>query len=170
MAYTTLPTQSAGQTASAAGWANVVKANFDAMAEHLIARTPADVSRTSTTLANDATLFTPSIPANEVWQFRFVLNFNTSTNDPKIAITFPSGDFSGMMTGVTVNWTLSGSGTTTITQIPDLNNIDPGYLCLITGVFKNAATPGAVTLQWASGGGVAVILNAHSTLWGVKLA
>ena len=170
MAWTAPRTWTDGEFVTAAIMNPHIRDNQLAIAEHLIARTPSDVSRTSTTLANDATLFTPSIPANEVWQFRFVLNFNTSTNDPKIAITFPSGDFSGMMTGVTVNWTLSGSGTTTITQIPDLNNIDPGYLCLITGVFKNAATPGAVTLQWASGGGVAVILNAHSTLWGVKLA
>jgi hypothetical protein len=154
---------------NAAIWNADLVANMNGLL-HLIARTPSDVSRTSTTLANDATLFTPSIPANEVWQFQFVTLFNTSSNDPKVAVTFPSGDFTGTMSTVTINASLVGSGTTTNTLTPDLNNNDPGYPSIITAVFENGGTPGPVTFQWASSAGVAVILNNHSTLWGVRLA
>lgn len=171
MAYTTLPTQSAGQTASAAGWANVVKANFDAMGPHLIARTLSDVARTSTTLTDDSTLLTPSIAANEVWQLQLIVLFQTSTNDPLIRFTFPStGEFTGTYSTVTINGWIGGSTTQTNGPSADVNNNAPGYPLVINAIFKNAGTPGPVTFQWASSAGVSVTRKANSTLWGVKLA
>lgn len=101
MAYTTLATQSAGQTASAAGWANVVKANFEATM-HLLARKSADqIVNNSTTLVNDTHLVFP-VAASEVWMFNTWLMFDGSaTPDIKFHWTVPSS--------ATMKWAPIGS-------------------------------------------------------------
>lgn len=170
MAYTTLATQSAGQTASAAGWANVVKANFDAMGPHLLVRkTSTEGPITSTTLQNDDVLVTPSIGANEVWLLYWRLLIFSASGTFKFALVYPSGTMTGAINTVTGDRIFAGpSGTSN--NITDSNNASDGMTHILNTLFVNGATPGTVQLQWASLAGSNTSMNANSTLWGVKLA
>jgi len=171
MAYTTLPTQSAGQTASAAGWANVVKANFDAMGPHLIARKTSDETDSTGTLQNDDILFTPSIPANEVWELEWnLICVSASSGNFQMAATFPSGTFSGTVYTLSTNSMMSGTSSPTSTMSGDINTSAAGQIIKVSGKLVNAGTPGAVTLQWCRQTSGSFTVKAQSTLWGVKLA
>jgi hypothetical protein len=177
MAYTTLPTQSAGQTASAAGWANVVKANFDSMGPHLLAHKTVDESLTSnTTLQDDDALVQTGVGANAVWRLHWALMWDAGTaGDIKIGFTFPSGriDFGAVGVDETGTPTFRRWNTST-SPAAALGLYGPAGVINydIFGVFANGATPGDLHLQWAqvATSGTATIMKAHSTLWGVQLA
>jgi hypothetical protein len=181
MAYTTLPTQSAGQTASAAGWANVVKANFDAMGPHLINRKTADQSVTSSTTLVDATTMTLPVGASEVWQFEFDVIYSAgNTGDIKFAFTFPAAG----RIDATVVWVDDGgstvlprnwSGTTTPTSSVNLSGFGGAGtrpFLPIQGIFTNSVTAGNLQLQFAQvvSDATSAVVYANSTVWGVKLA
>ena len=178
MAYTTLPTQSAGQTASAAGWANLVKANEESMM-HLIVRKPSDEPVTSSTvLQNDDHLLLP-VAANEIWHFRFVIVYDGATaGDIKIAFTFPTGGdlrLSSVLIGTADTFTF-GLWSSTTSPSPAYSSSAQGtgiYMTLpLEGVFVNGANAGNLQLQWAqnASSGTATTVKANSTLWGMKLA
>jgi hypothetical protein len=148
-----------------------IRDNQLAEGPHLIARKTADESDAVGTLQNDDHLFTPSIPANEVWRLDWHLWFlNTADSALKLAVTFPSGTFAGSVYNNTGILFLSGTPTVTNTQTAALNTSASGMLCVVTGLFTNGGTPGAVTLQWARVTSGTVTIKANSSLWGVKLA
>ena len=175
MAYTVLPTQSAGQTASAAGWANLVKANFEAMGPHLIARKTSNENVTTTTLQSDDHLLF-AVAANEVWQIELHLLVTLGAGGMKLSWSFPaSGTMRGSLYGTdaagtdhehqNVNLTVSDGSTVTTT----VNSSGRHYL--FKGVYANAGTSGTVTLRNAlnTASGTSTI-ETNSTLWGAKLA
>lgn len=171
MAYTPLTTQVAGGTASAAGWANVVKANFEAMGPHLLVRKTSDETDSVGTLQNDDQLFTPSIAANEVWLLEWWLwCISTSSGTASFAATFPSGTFAGTASGVTENNMMSGAASPTATATVAVNNAAAGQIITIRAMLTNAGSAGAVTLQWARATSGSFTVKANSTLWAVKLA
>ncbi len=88
----TVPIDSAvtGAVAPAALWNTFVRDNLMSTM-HLIARKSANQTSTSTTLANDTHLVTPTLAANEVWFLQTVLLMDTPTAaDFKVGFTYPA--------------------------------------------------------------------------------
>jgi len=153
---------------------NTIRDILRSMGPHLIARKGSDQSVASTTLANDNTLFTPSIAANEVWYLRLVHFVVTGAGAMKTAYSIP--------TGSELQRTITGSnGTVVVEHIQQTASDTPvhtyiagaatGRLYLDEMLFINAGTAGAVTLRIAlnSASGTSTS-KANSTLWGVQLA
>ena len=170
MAWTAPKTWSAGETLTAANFNAQIRDNELALGPHLLARKTADESTSSTTLQNDDHLFTPTIPLNEVWLLEWVLTSVNAAGAFKVAITFPSGTFSGAITGIGGDLFVSGNGTVTNTQTASSNSATDGMQHRLRGVFTCGGTGGVATLQWASSAGTNVTMKINSTLWGVKLA
>jgi len=143
---------------------------FLAMGPHLIARKTSDQVNSTTTYAADTVLFTPSIPANEVWWLEWRLVVVVASPDPKFRHTFPSGGISSKVNGITGDRQLGGLTSPTAGGSPSWNNDTSGFPGVITAMFSNGATPGAVGLDWAAAAAGTVTVKANSTLWGVKLA
>jgi len=170
MAWTAPRTWVAGELVTAALVNVHVRDNELAIGPHLIARKTADESTSSTTLQNDDHLLTPTIPLNEVWLLEWALTAVSAAGAFKLAVTFPSGTFSGAITGVSGDLFVSGNGTVTNTQTASSNTATDGMAHRLRGVFTCGGTGGVATLQWASSAGTNVTMKANSTLWGVKLA
>lgn len=143
---------------------------------HLIARRTADQSTVSTTLANDDTLVTPSIAANEVWQFRFLLSVITGAGGLKSSFSIPTGGDLQMtrMGPDSAGASYVEQARLTATDGSSLNyitNASVARLYVLEVLYINAGNAGAVThriaLSTASGTST---VKAQSTLWGVKLA
>ncbi len=177
MAYTTLPTQSAGQTASAAGWANLVKADIESMM-HLHARKSSDESVASSTTLQDDNDLALTVAASEVWEFRLHIIYTAAAAaDIKFAWTFPTG---GVMaaSGVGLSSTDVFSHypyyfTTSPTSALTYGGADATIRDFsVEGTFTNSTTPGTLQLQWAqqASSGTASVVKANSTLWVCKLA
>jgi len=150
---------------------NQLRDNFRLVGPHLIARKTSDETDSVGTLQDDDVLFTPSIPASEVWQLEWwILAVATSSGTFQARVTFPSGAFTGTSYGLTNNLMMSATTSPTNTVTPDINNNAAGQLWKASGVFTNGATPGAVTLQWARQTSGSAVFKANSTLWGVQLA
>lgn len=148
-----------------------IRDNFRSMGPHLIARRTADQSVTSTTFANDDTLFTPSIPANEIWQFRMLIRASTGAGGLSTSFSIPTSS-EMLMTWVgdasVQNFRLIASDGSQFDYI--VNNTN-GRFYVMDGLFINAGNAGAIThrvkLTTASG---TSNVKAQSTLWGMKLA
>lgn len=173
MAYSTLPTQSAGQTASSAGWANIVKADLESMM-HLIVRKTSDESVTSSTTLQDDDALQMSVAANEVWQLRFGLRMSISpVGNAKVSCTFPAG---GEIELVACWYDPSGNNARRVinsnTPVTSLLSFAAIAYIEFNGIYVNAGNAGTLVLQWAqdTSNGTATIMKAHSTLWGMKLA
>lgn len=167
MAYTPLTTQVAGGIASAAGWANLVDANFDSMGPHLLVLKAADETISNTTIQSDDHLITPSIAANEVWWLEWRLRIISVAGAYRAQFVIPSGSIAGSSNGTTGDRLVS---TTSGGANIDSNNAADGFAHIIRAQFANGGTPGVVTLQWCSSGASSTTVKANSTLWGVKLA
>ena len=173
MAYIPLATQSAGQTASAAGWANVVKANFEAMGPHLIVRKTGDESDSTGVLQNDDNLLL-ALLANEIWQFRLnLMVVAAGSTDFQCRFTFPSGSISGLVWSATagaplitdISATASPSGTASVPTTTTVSN-----QIIVEGVVSNGGSAGNLQLQWSGLVAATATVKANSTLWAVKLA
>lgn len=171
MAFTPLTTQIAGTAASAPGWANVVKANFESMGPHLIVRKTADQADASTTPHNDDQLLAP-VAANEVWLFQFYIwQLNTTSSDSEYGFTFPSGTVAGLMDTIGGSRQLSGTSSPfSATFINGFSTNAPGAVYPLQVVYACGGTGGNLQLQWATNGTGTLTVKANSTLWGVKLA
>jgi len=170
MGFTAPTTRATDFLVTAAVWNAEHVDNFNTAVMHLINRKTADESTSSTTLQNDDHLLTPTIPLNEVWLLEWALTAVSTAGAFKVAITFPSGTFSGAITGVGGDLFVSGNGTVTNTQTASSNSATDGMAHRLRGVFTCGGTGGVVTLQWASSAGTNVTMKANSTLWGMKLA
>lgn len=177
MAYIPLTTQVAGGTASAAGWANLVKGNFESMGPHLIARKIADESLSSnTTLQDDDVLAHIGVGANEVWQYDLYVAYQSAAVDLKFSWSFPSG---GVLYS-TVNFFSAGGGWGQTTQLTVTDGATqvlatfpaPPRFGNIKALYINAGTAGDIHWRWAqnASSATATTVKAQSTWWGVKLA
>ena len=174
MAFTTPRTWTDGELVTKAIMDPHVRDNFLAMGPHLIARKTADQNVTSTTYANDDTLATPSIPANEIWHLRLVHSVTTGAGGMNGSWSFPtSGDLQMIMIG--------DSGSVLVQQkrltasdgdaVNYIINASAARLYVMDVLYINAGTAGIVTRRNAltSASGTSVV-KANSTLWGVRLA
>jgi hypothetical protein len=174
MGWTAPKTWSVGETLTAANFNTHIRDNQLAEGPHLIARKTSDQNTVSTTLANDDTLFTPSIPANEVWRLTVVHSVITGAGGLKSSWSIP--------TSSELQMTLIGTGTAISVQHQRLTATDGASVDYITNatvarlfimecLFINAGTAGAVTFRFAlSTASGTSTMKAQSTLWGVKLA
>lgn len=178
MAYSTLPTQSAGGTASAAGWANIVKADLESMM-HLVARKTADQSVTSSVTFVDCTTMVLPVLANEIWQVNFaVLYSGSTTGDIQFRFTHPAGgriDVAATGFGATLateyhQW--CDTATPTAANSYGGSTASNHFFLPIEGIYTTAGTAGNVTLQFAQAvsDATATTVHANSTVWGMKLA
>ena len=150
---------------------NQLRDNFRLVGPHLIARKTSDESESSGTLQNDDVLFTPSIPANEIWLLTWkLICVSVSSGAFQMAATFPSGTFSGTVCALQNNLMMSGTSSPTATANGDINVSAAGQIIEVKAVLVNGGTPGAVTLQWCRLTSGSFTVKANSTLWGVKLA
>jgi len=171
MAWTTPRDWTGGEFVTEAMMDTHVKDNLLALGPHLIARKTSDESDSVGTLQNDDVLFTPSIPANEVWLLEWnLICVSASSGSFQMAATFPSGTFSGTVYTVSQNLMMSGTSSPTSTASGDVNTSAAGQIIKVVGTLVNGGTPGAVTLQWARVTSGSFTVKAQSTLWGVKLA
>jgi len=168
-------TRSQGELITPAIWNADFVANMNLMGPHLIARKAADQNTVSTTLANDDTLFTPSIAANEVWQFYLYLYVVTGAGGLKTSFSFPA---SGELLMTLIGFDAGGSTSVQQARLTASDGASQTYLTNSTGrlwvqevLFINAGTAGAVNCRIAlnSASGTST-MKAQSTLWGVKLA
>jgi hypothetical protein len=147
-----------------------IRDEINSMGPHLLARKTSDQSNSTTTYAADSMLFTPSIPANEVWLLEWKMIVVTTTPDPKFRLTFPSGQISAKVNGIVGSRDIGGTASPTTGGTPTWNNNAAGHPGVIDAIFSNGATPGAVGLDWAANGAGTITVKTNSTLWGVKLA
>jgi len=177
MGYTTPGTAVVGGIAPAALWNAGVRDNFEAIL-HPIARKTADESVTSSTaLQDDDHLFTPSIPANEVWKFHLQLRVQPGAGGQKHSFSFPSGGTMnflaiGLNSGATQYVQQPGEFTTSDGNSTTTQTFSGNNLYLIEALYIQGGTAGVVTFRWAqtSSNATASIVRANSSLWGVKLA
>jgi hypothetical protein len=178
MAFTAPRTWTDGELVTKAIMDPHIRDNFLAMGPHLMVRKTSDETvSASTTLQNDDVLLF-NVPANEIWQFQFVLVYlGTAAGGLKIAFTFPGGTFTASgpqfnAAGTTLQMGTFGA-TTSPTASADyrVNSLTLPDTLVITGVYVNAGAGGNVVMQWAqqtaSG---STTIKANSTLWAVKLA
>jgi len=177
MAYTTPDTAVTGVVAPAAMWNSGVRDNLLAMM-HPIARKTADQSVTSSTaFVDDTHLFTPSIPANEVWKFHLQLRVQPGAGGQKHSFSFPSGGTMnfveiGVHSGGTQYVQQPGEFTTSDANSTTTSTFASNNLYLIEALYIQGGTAGVVTFRWAqtSSNATASIVRTHSTLWGAKLS
>ena len=170
MAWTDPRTWVTDELVTAAQFNTHIRDNLNTIDSHLIVRKTADESTTSSTLQNDDVLLTPSIGANEVWSLEWKL-WIVTTASFKVAVTFPSGTFSGAMDGDGDSIRAVGGTSSPTNSLSVVANVAAyGMPYSLKALFTNGATPGAVTLQWAITSAGTVTVKANSTLWGVKLA
>ena len=174
MGWTPPKTWSVGETLTAANFNTHIRDNQLAEGPHLIARKTADQNTVSTTLANDDTLFTPSIPANEIWRLTLVHSIITGAGGMKSAWSIPtSSTLQAILIGSGVS-VLVQQSTQTASDTPTADyivNAATARLYVEDVLFINAGTAGAVTFRFAlsSASGTST-MKAQSSLWGVKLA
>jgi len=175
MGFTAPVTRATDFLVTAAIWNAEHVDNFNTGVMHLIARKASDQIVSSTTLASDDTLFTPSIPANEVWYLRLIQSITTGAGGMKAAWQIPtSSEIQRLRTGLDDGGVLVAQTRQTASDTPTLayivNSTNP-RLYVEELFFINAATAGAVTFRFAltTASGTSTT-KANSTLWGVKLA
>lgn len=177
MAWTTPKTWSAGETLTAANFNTHIRDNLLAVGPHLIVRKPSDESVTSSTVLQNDDHLALTIAANEVWHTRWGLwvSGGASVSNITVAFTFPASCVVAISTvcystsGTVQNFRWTGSSS------PVQNNLlvtSTGEFFVLEGVVQNAGNAGTFQLQWAqaTSNGTALVMEANSTLWAVKLA
>lgn len=177
MAFTAPTTRVTDYLVTAAVWNAEHVDNWNTGVQHLMVRKPSDESVTSSTVLQNDDHLLFSIAANEIWHVRFGLwmSGGASASNAQIAFTFPASCRVAISTvcydvGGTVQnkrWMGTSSGVSNSLLVNST-----GEFFSLEGVVENAGTAGTLQLQWAqnTSNGTALVMEANSTLWGVKLA
>jgi hypothetical protein len=170
MAYTEPVDRTLAELITPPIWNAEVAANFRSMGPHLIARRTSDQLNNTTTLADESQLVMPSIAANEVWLFWWVLWIAAATtSDIKFGFTFPSGGSVGSLfegiSGGRAATNVSGNETTFSISV---NTSFPAPYGM-KAMYVQGGTAGVLQLRFAAGAAGSMTIKTHSTLWGVRL-
>lgn len=169
MAFTTVPTVSAGDKYPAASWNTYIRDNINDLHENLpgwvsLSRVTSDFVKNADTTLEDVTGLSFSIAASEVWLFLVLGHHVSNTSaDLKVALTVPSGAVGRYAIG-----TLGTSGNQDSDTIgSDLVTISNGNdePLQIYGTVVNSTNAGTVQLQAAQNSSHASNTTIYTNSW-----
>jgi hypothetical protein len=178
MAFTAPVTRATDFLVTAAIWNDEHVDNFNTAVTHLEVRKPSDEPLSSSTVLQDDDHLRLPLVANGVYHVRFGLRITggAATSNIKIAFTFPT---SCQIALTTVYYDVGGAvhpmrwiTSTSPSSAVDIIVGTIGEFVPIEGLVVNGSNTGTLILQWAqnTSNGSALVMNANSTLWAVKLA